>query len=278
MNPLNYVSNFVSSIAGAYREWVQKQRRIREAGVRPGQKVQDGLTGDFLQVSQIRDEKARERMIEDVPLNVHEANDKLDCASDWTVECIDSTGEHSYIFPASRLKKLKIKRGKIVRDRFTGETLKVRRIRYEVAQNVLVDGTPLVDVGLNNKLDCGDDWIAECTYYGSKERHQFPFSRLAPERIPTRPESWKEEIINTQDCYSCKEGVKDSERNAACQNCRDRIKQRDEYECQQEGCSSTSKLHVHHLYYEPNMTGLIPDQNLITLCESCHADRHGIPE
>lgn len=45
----------------------------------------------------------------------------------------------------------------------------------------------------------------------------------------------------------------------------------DRYRCQK--CGSTSKLNVHHLSYEH--LGDEPMEDLITLCESCHAAVHG---
>lgn len=276
MGPVTRLRRWIQGLRESYREWQQARQRRREAGVKPAERVRDGFTGDFLEVVEICDGEAGDRLLNGSPLSEYNVNRKLNCASDWVVECRYPDSGETYAYPASRLRKSKITRGKIVRDRFDGETLKIRNVRDKVASEVEVDGTPLPEVGLNQKLDCSRDWVADCTYYGSSERYAFPFSRLVPQKYPTRPEPWKEKVINTRECYSCEDGVSEQEDNAACGMCRERIKQCDGYECQQKDCSSTSNLQVHHLYYEPNLEGLIPDEYLITLCRSCHKERHGI--
>jgi hypothetical protein len=276
MNPVTRLRRWIDDLRESYREWQAKRRRHREAGVTPGERVRDGFTGNFLRVVEIRNEKAEERILNGSPLSEYGDNRKLDCAGDWVVECRYPVSDETYDFPASRLRKSRIKRGRIVRDKFDGETLKIRNVRNIVASELEDEGTPLPEMGLNQKLDCSRDWVADCTYYGSSERYAFPLSRLVPQKYPTRPESWKERVINTRECYSCEDGIKKQESNAACQECRERIKRRDGYECQQKGCSATSNLQVHHLYYQPNLDGLIPDEYLITLCRNCHKERHGI--
>lgn len=276
MNPFAQFKRWLRDVRESYREWQEERRRRREAGVRPGEHVRDGFTGDFLQVVEICDERAGKRTVNGSPLAEYDMNGQLDCENDWVVECRYPTEKATYAFPSSRLWECQIKRGEIVRDRFDGETLKVRNIRNEIADEVEVDGAPLPVLGVNQKLNCSRDWVADCTYYGSSHRYAFPFSRLVPQKYPTRPESWKEKVINTRECYSCEDGVKEQKDNSACRSCRERIKRRDRYECQQKDCSSTSNLQVHHLYYRPNMDGLIPDHHLITLCRDCHKERHGI--
>jgi len=276
MNPFARFRQWIRDVRESYREWEEERRRRREAGVSPGDRVRDGFTGDFLQVVEICDKRARERTVKGSPLAEYDVNSQLNCANDWVVECRYPARNETYAFPASRLWECQIERGRIVRDRFDGETLKVRNVRNVVAGEVVVDGTPLPQYELNQKLDCSRDWVADCTYYRSSSRFAFPFSRLVPEKYPTRPESWKEEIINTRECYSCEDGTKERTDNSACRSCRNRIKNRDGYQCQQEDCSATSNLQVHHLYYRPNMDGLIPDHHLITLCRDCHRERHGI--
>jgi len=56
---------------------------------------------------------------------------------------------------------------------------------------------------------------------------------------------------------------------------RNKILERDKYECQNKNCKhkpdNTILLHVHHLdYIEDKMAWDYPDDMLITLCEKCH--------
>ncbi|QZY01180.1 HNH endonuclease (plasmid) [Halobaculum rubrum] len=63
---------------------------------------------------------------------------------------------------------------------------------------------------------------------------------------------------------------------------RQRILQRDEYQCQNQGCDtqggphSTAKLQVHHKT-PLSEGGSHRTSNLITLCQTCHSDHHGWP-
>lgn len=57
------------------------------------------------------------------------------------------------------------------------------------------------------------------------------------------------------------------------QETRQRIFKRDNYKCQK--CGTAKNLSVHHITYE-NL-GEEKDADLVTLCESCHGDIHGIP-
>lgn len=52
------------------------------------------------------------------------------------------------------------------------------------------------------------------------------------------------------------------------------IRQRDNYKCRLCG-DTTTFLHVHHVYYQPNLKAWEYDkESLITLCESCHEFVH----
>ena len=52
------------------------------------------------------------------------------------------------------------------------------------------------------------------------------------------------------------------------------IRQRDNYKCQLCG-DTTTFLHVHHIYYQPNFKAWEYDkESLTTLCESCHEFAH----
>lgn len=51
-----------------------------------------------------------------------------------------------------------------------------------------------------------------------------------------------------------------------------KILERDEWKCQICG-DATSTLHVHHRWYEPGKEPWdVPDNALVTLCETCHVD------
>ena len=52
------------------------------------------------------------------------------------------------------------------------------------------------------------------------------------------------------------------------------IRERDKYKCRICG-DTTTFLHVHHIYYQPNMKAWEYDkESLITLCENCHEFAH----
>lgn len=277
--PLSRIRKWIQSQIQAYREerrrHRKKRRRRREAGVRPQQRVRDSHTDSVVRVVRVSEHRAGDYLVEGTPITQLDENQRVS-PDDRVVECKFSRDSQTQPIPSSRLRPLRITRGDIVRDRFTGDTLKVRGISDSVASDIDVNGYPLHQYGVNEKLDCATDWVINCTYrYGDKV-HSFPLSRLAPERYPVRPEEWKEKVINTRECFSCSDGIKESESHAACQTCRHRIKSRDNYTCQQTGCEVTDSLQVHHLYYEPNSFGLIPDRLLITLCPDCHKERHGI--
>lgn len=52
------------------------------------------------------------------------------------------------------------------------------------------------------------------------------------------------------------------------------VRQRDNYKCQLCG-STTTFLHVHHLYYKPATKVWEYDiESLVTLCENCHNSVH----
>ena len=53
---------------------------------------------------------------------------------------------------------------------------------------------------------------------------------------------------------------------------RDRILERDDYECQK--CGDGYNLHVHHYWYN-GRPWEVPDSALVTLCEDCHEEIHG---
>jgi 5-methylcytosine-specific restriction endonuclease McrA len=147
---------------------------------------------------------------------------------------------------------------------------------------MLIDGTPVLEYGANQKLDCETDWVAACSYHyapGNSIYH-FPVSRHIPGNYPTAASDWKEEIINTTTCYSCLESEKRDTTQSACRSCRTRIFSRDNHTCQHQGCTTdtTNKLVIHHLWYHPNpVTGTMPDRYLIVLCNEHHKQRHGIP-
>jgi 5-methylcytosine-specific restriction endonuclease McrA len=51
------------------------------------------------------------------------------------------------------------------------------------------------------------------------------------------------------------------------------ILKRDNFKCKK--CNSTNNLHVHHLVYEKNLKAWeAKNENLITLCNICHAKEH----
>ncbi len=51
------------------------------------------------------------------------------------------------------------------------------------------------------------------------------------------------------------------------------ILDRDEHRCAL--CGKTRHLHVHHKKYSEGNAWEVPDEWLVTLCESCHAEQHG---
>lgn len=53
---------------------------------------------------------------------------------------------------------------------------------------------------------------------------------------------------------------------------REKILKRDNYQCQ--ACYDTEHLTIHHIIYR-SQGGGDEDENLITLCETCHGDVHG---
>lgn len=273
--PLSRIRRWIQSQIQAYRKWQRKRHRQRETGVRPQQIVRDSYTDGVVQVVQVCEQRAGDYLVDGTPVSKLNQSQQVS-PDDRIVECRHSGNDEIEPFPSSHLRPLRIERGDIVRDRFTGDTLKIRGMTDTVASEIEINGHPLHQYGVNKKLDCASDWVIECTYQYGDKTHSFPLSRLAPARYPTRPEEWKERVRNTKKCFSCPDGIKESESHAACRACRHRIKSRDDYTCQQTGCEVTSGLHVHHLYYEPNVFGEIPDRLLITLCGDCHKDRHGI--
>lgn len=53
------------------------------------------------------------------------------------------------------------------------------------------------------------------------------------------------------------------------------ILNRDEWVCQ--NCAGSEEtLHVHHIRYSKGMPWDVPDEHLITLCESCHAQEENL--
>ncbi len=60
---------------------------------------------------------------------------------------------------------------------------------------------------------------------------------------------------------------------AAYEELRKRILRRDNWRCQ--SCGSRSNLEVHHQRFR-SRSGEDSEENLITLCSSCHAQVHGV--
>jgi 5-methylcytosine-specific restriction endonuclease McrA len=55
------------------------------------------------------------------------------------------------------------------------------------------------------------------------------------------------------------------------EKCRKNVLKRDKRKCQMPGCSSKSKLHVHHIKPWSKASSLRYDENnCITLCKTCH--------
>jgi hypothetical protein len=283
MGILDSIAGWIQDVREARRERKRARLRRREAGVRPSDKVRDGLTGRLLRVVRVRDSRANEYIIDGVSLPDYGRNSTLDCDTDIVVECRPPNSGNTYAYPASRIVPLDITAREYARDRFTGDVLMVKGIHETVAAERSLNGTPLAEYGINQRLECADDWVIECTYYYSRQSrtYEFPVSRLAPGKYPTASKKWKEEVINSKTCYSCNDGRKRRERQSACRSCRGRIFQRDGRVCQQKGCDVTDsrELSIHHLWYRPNpVTGAIPDRHLIVLCNDHHRERHGIDD
>lgn len=265
------------------RERERARQRRREAGVRPGDKVRDGLTDQLLRVVNINEQRANEYTVDGTPLPEYGQNTAIDCDSDVVVEYRPTTTDDILAYPASRLIALEISVNDYARDRFTGDVVTVKRIRDTVAINWTIDGAPLSEYDDNRKLSCGGDWVVDCAYHysGNSNTYQFPLSRLVPGKYATKETKWKDRVRNSKTCFSCRNERKSSERQSACHTCRSRIFGRDGRTCQQKGCdvTSTDELVIHHLWYQPNpVTGTIPDRYLIILCDAHHRQRHGIDE
>lgn len=281
MGIITSLSDSARNIYRSFRKRRQAKKRQREAATQPGEKLRDGLTGDLLSVAKVSEKRANEYKISGTRLSGQGRNTILDCSSDIVIECHPPSEDTTRAYPASRLIRIGISAGNQARDRFTGDVLKVEQIHDEVAENWLIDGTSLTEMGVNQTLCCSEDWVVSCTYYYSEENREyhFPFSRVVPEKYATINDKWKNEITESQECYSCQNGHKRQKSHSACQSCRERILQRDEWTCQQKNCNSSENLQIHHLRYRPNpVTGKVPDRNLITLCGSHHKARHGIDD
>lgn len=275
------VTGIIRDLRESYRERKRSRRRRREAGVRPGQKVRDGLTGTLLSVEAIAEKRTDEYCINGTTLADYDRNSALDCETAPVVECRQPETGDKLAYPSIRLVPLEIEPGNHARDRFTGDVLTVEQIQDTLAGECSVENVQLSEYGTNTKLSCAGDWVVDCSYHYSQrnDTYRFPLSRLAPGKYATQEEDWKERVRNSKQCFSCEDGRKYRERQSACRSCRGRIFERDGRTCQQKGCepSDTDDLVVHHLWYRPNpVTGTIPDRHLIVLCNEHHRARHGI--
>lgn len=281
MGIVDSITGWLHDVREAHRERQRARRRRREAGVRPGQKVRDGVGDDLLRVVNISDTRSHEYTVNGTALPDYGKNTTLDFETDVVVECQRPGSDDVTAYPASRIVPLEITIGEYARDRFTGDVLTVNRIRDTVAGEWFIDGTPLSEYGVNQNLECADDWVVECVYHYSRgsRTYDFPISRLAPGKYPTAAEEWKNKVVDSKKCYSCGNGWKHREQQSACKSCRGRIFARDDRVCQQKGCDATDNLVIHHLWYRPNpVTETIPDRYLIVLCDDHHRARHGIDE
>ena len=283
MGIVDSITGWVRDVREAYRERKLARQRRREAGVRPGQKVRDGLTDDLLRVVNIGDTRANEYAVNETALPEYGQNTDLDCDTDVVVECRPPTKDKILAYPSSRLIPLEIPDTDYARDRFTGDVVAIKRIRDTVAGDWTINGTSLSEYDDNRKLSCSDNWVVDYAYHYSRSNktYQFPLSRLVPGKYATKETEWKERVRNSKACFSCRDGRKRSKRQSACHTCRSRIFERDRRTCQQKGCNitDTDDLIIHHLWYRPNpVTGTIPDRNLIVLCNDHHRQRHGIDE
>jgi 5-methylcytosine-specific restriction endonuclease McrA len=59
----------------------------------------------------------------------------------------------------------------------------------------------------------------------------------------------------------------------AYENLRQRVLRRDGWRCQ--SCGTMANLEVHHKQFR-SQSGVDSEENLITLCATCHASAHGI--
>jgi len=275
MDATDPTTGLLANIRERTRSWLRR----REASVDPGAKVRDGLEGHLLHVENISDIRAEEYAISGSPLPEYGQNIHLDCESDVVLECSTPLADDIQAYPISRITPLHISSGDLVRDRFTGDVLRVKCIRDTPAEKCLIDGTPLSEYRENQTLACRSDWVVGCEYHyvSGNELYDFPLSRLAPRKYPTDARAMKKKVRNSTECFSCRDGLKERIKQSACQSCRDRIFARDKKSCQQQECNVASSLVIHHLSYLPNsVTGTMPDRYLIVLCNDHHAGRHGI--
>jgi len=101
--PSASLADFARGILESWRERKRARRRRREAGVRPGQKVRDGITDRLLRVESISDRRTNEHRINGTPLPDYGDNSSLDCGTDVVVECQSPTADQTYAYPASRI-------------------------------------------------------------------------------------------------------------------------------------------------------------------------------
>jgi hypothetical protein len=200
--PFSRLRQWIHSQIQAYRERKKTRHRRQEAGASPRQIVRDSYTDNVVRVVRVCEQRIEDYSTDGATNNKFTQRQSID-PDDWIVECRHSGSNETELLPSSHLRPLRINRGDIVRDRFTGDTLKVRGITDTVASDAEVNGHSLHQYGVNEKLDCASDWVVNCTYQYGDKIHSFPLSRLAPARIPTRPKKWKEQIRNTTECFSC---------------------------------------------------------------------------